>query len=158
MQGLRFRGMRPDDLEDVLQIERASFDSPWERRQFAEQLRRENTRCYVAVERMRIVGYAALRFQRDTAQLLNLAVHPGWRRRGIGREFIDFLLDVARLRESRSIELKIRETNLDGQIFLRALGFHASGVLRGHFEDTQEDAYLMNHTTEVANNTQQPDA
>ncbi len=55
MSPLRFRAMTPDDLEDVVQIERACFSSPWERRGFAQRLARRSSACYVATDGEAIV-------------------------------------------------------------------------------------------------------
>ena len=59
------------------------------------------------------------------------------------------LFDVCRMRELPRICVKLRESNLDGQLFCRNLGFLATRVLRDHFADTGEAAYLMQCTTEA---------
>jgi ribosomal-protein-alanine N-acetyltransferase len=145
MQEWRFRALRQDDLPEVLQIERASFPAPWRRRCFVDQMRALNVRCYVALEHARVVGHAVLVFDGDGAALLNFAIHPGFRRRGGGRSFMAFLLDVCRLRELARMRVEVRESNLPGQLFLRGMGFRATHVLRKHFADTAEDAYVMDH-------------
>ena len=150
MQGLRFRAMRPSDLETVVRIERLSFDSPWERRVFARHLQDDDTRCYVAVKGPRIVAYAALGFSEDTARLLNFAVEPAYRRKGAGSRFMESLFRFCQLRGCARLEVDVRESNLGAQLFGRTVGFLATKVLRKHFEDTGEDAYLMQRTIDTA--------
>lgn len=150
MRTPHFRAMTPVDLEVVLRIERGCFESPWERHVFAENMQRSRTACYVAVDGGRVVAYAALALDRDGADLLNFAVDPERRRTAVGRALMEFLFDVCRMRELPRIRVELRESNLDGQLFCRSLGFLATRVLRGHFADTGEDAYLMQRTVETA--------
>ncbi len=150
MQGLSFRTMRPRDLETVVRIERLSFDSPWERRVFARHLQDDDTHCYVAVKGPRIVAYAALGFSEETASLLNFAVEPAYRRKGAGRQFMESLFRFCRLRGCARLEVEVRESNLGAQLFGRTVGFLATKVLRKHFDDTGEDAYLMQHSIDTA--------
>ena len=150
MQGLSFRTMRPSDLETVVRIERLSFDTPWERRVFARHLQDEGTHCYVAVKGPRIVAYAALGFSEGTARLLNFAVEPAYRRKGAGSQFMESLFRFCQHHDCVRLEVEVRESNLGAQLFGRTVGFRATKVLRKHFEDTGEDAYLMQHTIDAA--------
>ena len=139
MPNLRFRAMTPDDLEDVVKIERGSFSSQWKRHGFVRRLARNDSNCYVATSGEEVIAYAALAFEDDCAHLLNFAVSPRRRREGVGRAFSEFLFDVCRMRELSRVKLEVRETNLDAQLFYRSLGLRATQVLHKFYDDTGED-------------------
>ena len=150
MSELLFRAMTPNDLEAVVQIERTSMPSPWERHGFARRLAKRNSRCYVATMNDSIGAYAALSFEEGYAHLLNFAVAPDRRRSGMGRAFMLFLQNVCSMRDLPKIMLEVRETNLDAQLFYRSLGWRATRVVRKFYEDTGEDAYRMECKIEAA--------
>jgi ribosomal-protein-alanine N-acetyltransferase len=77
--------------------------------------------------------------------VLNFAVAPHYRRHGVGEQMVSKLTGkLSQQRRSRLL-LEVRETNLDAQLFFRSLGFRAVSVLRGFYEDTPEDAYVMQY-------------
>ena len=149
MPDLHFRAMTPADLEAVVSIERASMESPWERRGFAKRLAKKKSRCYVATDGDQVVAYAALAFEEGRAHLLNFAVAPPRRRQGIGREFTQFLMNVCSMLELSRLVQEVRETNLGAQLFYRSLDLRATKVLRKFYEDTGEDAYRMEREVET---------
>ena len=70
---------------------------------------------------------------------------PACRRKLIGRSMLDKLVSKLSQDRRNRIMLEVRETNLDAQLFFRHLGFRAISVLRDFYEDTTEDAYLMQY-------------
>ncbi len=72
--------------------------------------------------------------------ILRFAVHPGFRRSGVGQKMVEKLLAKTTRRRPK-ISVLCRETNLDACFFWRSMGFHATDVYRGHYDDTGEDAY-----------------
>ena len=93
----------------------------------------------------RIVGFMVYELNKNRIHILNFAVAPDVRRFNIGTQMLDKL--VAKLSTSRRnrVILEVRETNLDAQIFFRENGFRAVSVLRDYYQDTTEDAYLMQY-------------
>jgi len=78
-------------------------------------------------------------------QVLNFAVHPDYRRQGIGRQMVAKLAGKLSSHRRTRIALEVRETALSAQLFFKVQGFRATDLLREHFEDTGEDAYLMQY-------------
>jgi ribosomal-protein-alanine N-acetyltransferase len=97
----------------------------------------------VAEHNERVVGFMIYELHRNRLHVLNFAVHPDYRRRGIGAQMMNKL--VAKLSPQRRtrIQLEVRETNLPAQLFFKNLGFRAISLLRDFYEDSPEDAYLM---------------
>lgn len=78
-------------------------------------------------------------------QIVNFAVHPNWRRRGIGVQMVSELVSKMTIHRRTHITMELRETNLAAQLFFQQQGFRAVRVLRNFYEDTGEDGYLMEY-------------
>lgn len=126
------------DVDEVLAIERHSFDDPWTLEDFEISLLEKDFYGVAAAAYERILGYLIVKRHRECSELLNLAVHPRARRCGIGRALVASEQDAA-----LAIEGLLRERNLAGQLFLRACGFRAVHVVRRPFERRAEDGYLF---------------
>jgi ribosomal-protein-alanine N-acetyltransferase len=142
---ITLRWMIRRDMPQVLQIEEQSFEFPWQEEDFVRCLRQRNCIGMVAEHHEQVAGFMVYELERSRLHILNFAVHPQWRRRGIGTQMAQSL--IAKLSPDRRsrILLEIRETNLPAQLFFRSLGFRAVSVLRGFYEDTPEDAYVMQY-------------
>jgi len=140
---LNVRWMIARDLDRVMAIERESFEFPWSRKQLVGCLRQRNVVGKVAEFDDRVVGYMIYELKRGRITVLNLAVDPAERRRGIARRMVGKLAAMLKAGYRNRITLIVRETNLAGQLFFRACGFRAVTVLRRFYDDTPEDAYGM---------------
>lgn len=142
---VHIRWMIRRDLADVLQIESEAFEFPWSEEEFVRCLRQRNCIGMVAEFEDRVVGYMIYELHKNRLHILNFAVSPTFRRRGIGGRMAAKL--VAKLTSQRRsrILLEVRETNLAAQLFFRKQGFRAVSVLRDYYEDTTEDAYVMQY-------------
>lgn len=136
-----FRPMIQKDLPEVLEIERSSFAWAWGAKALDRWLRGNRNRLAKVIQsRNEVVGHVCYELKPDRIVLWRLAVQE--KRRGVGREALNMLVDKLSGRR-RVLEVVVRETNLDAQLFFRACGFRATQVLRSYFEDSGEDGYLM---------------
>jgi ribosomal-protein-alanine N-acetyltransferase len=133
------------DIDDVVEIERLSFATPWSRDAFEDELARNNMASYLVVrdEHGRAVAYGGQWVILDEAHITNIAVHPDFRRRGIGHKLMVALMCQALARGARRMTLEVRVSNLAAQALYAQLGFRPSGVRRGYYMDTGEDALVM---------------
>lgn len=139
------RWMTRRDLQEVLEIEGFCFSAPWDEDEFLERIRRQNSVGMVAETGGCVVGFMIYELRDRGMFLSTLAVHPAQRRQGVGSQMIERMRQKLSDQSRTNISVKIRETNLDALIFFRRLGFKATRVLRAHFHDTGEDAYLMQY-------------
>lgn len=139
------RWMIRRDMPEVLDIERKSFEFPWSEDDFVRCLRQRNCIGLVAEHDEHVVGYVIYELHKTRIHLVSFAVCPEHRRRGIGRQMVDKLTGKLTLRHRSRIDLEVRETNTGAQLFFRSCGFRAVSVLRDHYDDTPEDAYLMQY-------------
>jgi [ribosomal protein S18]-alanine N-acetyltransferase len=133
------------DMEEVLAIERDSFQFAWTEEEFLCCLRQRNCIGTVAELDHRIVGFMIYELHKSMLRILNFAVGKEFRRCGIGSQMVQRLVDKLSQQRRREIVLEVRETNLPAQLFFAKGGFRAVTVLRNHYEDTCEDAYYMRY-------------
>jgi ribosomal-protein-alanine N-acetyltransferase len=148
---VHIRWMIRRDMADVLATEQECFEFPWYEEDFIRCLRQRNCIGMVAEASERVVGFMIYELHKHRLHVLNFAVNEQFRRRGIGSQMTKKLVSkLSHDRRSR-IVLEIRETNLPAQLFFRTLGFRAVSVLRKFYEDTPEDAYLMQYRYSASN-------
>ena len=136
--------MRVEDLDEVLEIERASFSMPWSRGAFTYEIERNRVaRCWVTRDESRVVGYLCLWEVADEVHITNVAVHPAYRRRGVAREMLAAVLDDAVRRSLSVVGLEVRPTNAEARALYESFGFRVVGRRRGYYYDTGEDALIM---------------
>lgn len=132
------------DFPEVLQIENASFPAhPWTEEDFLDVLRQRNCIGHVAKTSSAVVGYVLYEFHRKRFILLKLAVAEGFQRQGVGRMLVERMVSRFIPGRREAVEVTVRESNLDAQLFFRSLGFKAIEVLRDHYARSGEDGYLM---------------
>jgi [ribosomal protein S18]-alanine N-acetyltransferase len=142
---VHIRWMIRRDMMEVLEIENTSFEFPWSEEDFVRCLRQRNCIGMVAEHEERVAGFMIYELHRNRLHILNFAVASDFRRRGVGQQMVDKLIGKLSPQRRNRILLEVRETNLAAQLFFRDLGFRAISVLRDYYEDTTEDAYLMQY-------------
>lgn len=131
------------NMPTVLAIENASFEFAWSEEEFTRCLRQRNCIGMVAELNDEVVGFMIYELHKNRLHLLNFAVAFPHRRTGVGTAMVDKLIGKLSSDRRNRITLDVRETNLSAQLFFKSLGFKATGVLRGFYKDSPEDAYTM---------------
>ncbi len=143
---VRILPMGLKDLPGVLAIEEVSFPTPWSARTFTAELTQNLCACYIVARAGdEVVGYAGMWVLLDEAHVTNIAVHPGWRGKGIGERLMRELMRRALQRGARRATLEVRKSNAVARRLYERLGFEVRGVRKGYYTDTREDAILMWH-------------
>jgi len=133
------------DMPEVLRIENRSFEFPWSEDDFIRCLRQRNCIGMVAEYDDRVVGFMIYELHKTRLHVLNFAVNPDCRRHGIATQMVTKLIGKLSVQRRSRVMLEVRETNLAAQLFFRNAGFRAVSVLRDFYDDTTEDAYLMQY-------------
>lgn len=142
---VHIRWMIRRDMPEILHIEERGFEFPWSEEDFIRCLRQRNCIGMVAEFDERVVGFMIYELHKNRLHILNFAVHPDFRRRGVGHQMAQKLIGKLSHQRRNRILLEVRETNLAAQLFFRNVGFRAVSVVRDFYEDTIEDAYVMEH-------------
>lgn len=139
------RWMIRRDMPEVLAIERASFDFPWTEEDFYKCLRHRSCIGLVTDFRESVLAYALYDLHHKRFQLLNIAVHPDHRGKGYGRQMMQKLIGKLSEQRRTRITLEVRERNVAAQLFFKRMGFRAVSIIRDLYQDTDEDAILMQY-------------
>jgi ribosomal-protein-alanine N-acetyltransferase len=130
-------------LDQVEAIEHRSYSAPWSRAMFAGELIKSSSIGLGAFRLGRVIGYLIVSRYADDWHIMNLAVDPDWRRRGVARQLLeDFLARTAGGNE-RGYTLEVRPSNAEAIRLYERLGFEARGIRRGYYLDNHEDALIM---------------
>ncbi len=145
---LRIRPARSADLPHVLEVEAASFSTPWSAAAFQALLRRKQVAFLVLeeAEPPRVVGHGVLWWFDHEAEVANVAVAPGWRGRGAGGRLLDALLGRAQEVGATQVFLEVRASNHPAQRLYRSRGFREVGVRRDYYARPREDARVLRLT------------
>jgi ribosomal-protein-alanine N-acetyltransferase len=133
------------DMPEVLQTEQDSFEFAWTEEDFLRCLRQRNCIGMVAEQGEKVVGFMIYELHKAKLHILNFAVNPYCRRFRIGSQMVAKLISKLSSHRRTRITLEVRETNLAAQVFYREQGFKAVRVLRNYYEDSGEDAFLMQY-------------
>jgi ribosomal-protein-alanine N-acetyltransferase len=140
---LAFDPMDPLDLAQVLAIERASFRRPWTLEGFRTELNREPAVCRVARRGIMVLGYVIFWLIPPEIHVLNVAVRPDLRGRGLGRRLVDHMLEWGRTHQVEDVFLEVRPSNEPARELYEKVGFVTTGIRRGYYAEDNEDALVM---------------
>ncbi|HEV3387775.1 MAG TPA: ribosomal protein S18-alanine N-acetyltransferase [Solirubrobacteraceae bacterium] len=142
------RSLGYSDLPQVISIERRAFPTPWSLAMFVLELSKPSGVCLAAIEDRRIVGYLICARYADVWHLMNIAIDPPMRRRGIATALLEEM--IARAGEDASYTLEVRPSNSTAIALYERFGFRSAGTRRRYYTDTGEDAVIMWRTAETA--------
>lgn len=142
---VRFRAMKPQDLDEVMAIECLSYLTPWSRSAFDREIADNVTAEYIVAEAPdgSVYGYAGMWVLVDEGHITNVAVHPNFRRQGIATALLREMARRGKLRGVERLTLEVRPSNNVAQSLYARLGFVARGVRKRYYSDTGEDAIIM---------------
>lgn len=147
---LHVRWMIRRDMAEVLEVEQEAFEFPWSDEDFTRCMRQRNCIGMVAEMADSVVAFMIYELHRSRLHVLNFAVRRSHRRLGIGTQMMEKLTGKLTPERRSRIVLEVRERNLPAQLFFRSLGYRAISVLKDFYQDTTEDAYLMQYALSSA--------
>jgi len=140
---IKIRLMKKEDISEVSEIERLSFPSPWSSNIFSSELEKKSFAFYWIMEyRSRLVGYGGYWKIKNEAHLVTFAIHPTFRRMGLGAKLLEHLLKDAQDQSLNTITLEVRHSNLAAQRFYERFGFKKIAIRPHYYSDTEEDAIV----------------
>lgn len=142
--GLVVRAAEAGDLESMARIESASYSNPWHPSSFRSLLERDEVRMFVAEDPTEgVIGHAVFWWALDQAELANLAVDPGYRRKGTGAALLDRVLVEARDLGVTSVFLEVRWSNEAAHHLYLTRGFMQMAVREGYYQKPREDGRVL---------------
>ena len=154
---VRIVPMTADHLDEVAELERVCFTTPWSRNMLAEELDNYLSAFLVALDdNDKVAGYAGLQAVLDEGYITNVAVRPDCRRQGIAGKLLQVFLDFAKGNHLAFWSLEVRASNYDAIALYGSRGFRSVGRRKNYYEHPREDAIIMtkefeHHGAETAN-------
>jgi ribosomal-protein-alanine N-acetyltransferase len=141
---VELRRLDAGDLDAVDEIERASYPTPWSHAMFAAELRKPSSLAIGAfAEEAGLIGFAVVSRYVDAWHVMNVAVAPSHRRRGVARALLERVFEVTAVDPRRGYTLEVRVSNAGAIRLYEGLGFESKGIRRAYYTDNREDALIM---------------
>ncbi|AEV70288.1 ribosomal protein S18-alanine N-acetyltransferase [Acetivibrio clariflavus] len=133
-----------EDIDDLMVVEKLSFTIPWSREAFIEEITNNKfARYIVAKVNGKAIGYAGFWKVFDEGHITNVAVHPEYRRIGVGYMLVKSLIDMAEEESISRMTLEVRKSNIPAQNLYAKFGFQVEGFRKEYYADNKEDAIIM---------------
>lgn len=142
---IEFRNGTAEDIDKMTSLDEICFTVPWSRSDFEKEMTSNPLALYIIAQcEGEIIGYAGLWCIVDEGHITNVAVHPDFRKEGIGKNLIEILLDNARDKgDIKNFTLEVRVSNEAGIKLYEGFGFKEVGIRKGYYSDNKEDAAIM---------------
>ena len=141
---VRIVPMTADHLDEVAELERVCFTTPWSGNMLAEELDNYLSAFLVALDdNDNVAGYAGLQAVLDEGYITNVAVRPDCRRQGIAGKLLQVFLDFAKGNHLAFLSLEVRASNYDAIALYGSRGFRSVGRRKNYYEHPREDAIIM---------------
>ncbi len=140
---MRIETMTSFHLPQVAELERLCFSDPWSEKSVESELHNPLSLWLVAMEGERVVGYVGSQSVMGESDMMNVAVHPDFRRRKIAEHLIIELVDQLRLRENHCLSLEVRASNVAAIALYRKLGFEQAGLRKNYYRNPREDGLIL---------------
>lgn len=137
------RPMIYEDLEQVVEIEKASMPSPWSKELFEEELKRDRARYFVGEMDGQVAGYMGYWEAPEEAHIINLAIAPRFRQKGLGFQMMEYCLSFAYNKGARLATLEVRESNEAALKLYEKMNFRTVAIRKKYYSDNQENAIVM---------------
>ena len=127
----------------VAEIEKLCFHDPWSERSISSEITNPLSLWLVAVEGDAVVGYVGSQTVMDWSDMMNVAVHPDHRRKGIAEALVTALEAALREKGSQCLTLEVRDSNVPAIALYEKLGFAQVGLRRNYYRNPKEDARIL---------------
>lgn len=141
---ITYRQLHEEDLPHVAALERIAFPTPWTAEQYAAVMRQGGCALFGAFDGTELAGYIAVAVQAAIGEMevYNIAVAEQYRRNGIGKKILALSMAAAARNGVTTAFLEVRRTNVPAIALYESLGFVQTGVRKGYYPDTGEDALV----------------
>ena len=140
---MTFTEMKEIHVAQVAQLEKLCFADPWSEKSIASELSNIWSYWVVALDGERVVGYIGSQSSADETDVMNVAVHPDYRRRGIAESLIESLVRELKNRGSHALMLEVRDSNEPAISLYEKLGFRQVGLRKNYYHNPKEHARIQ---------------
>ena len=140
---MEYLKMDESHVEAIAELEKMCFRDPWSANSIASELHNPLSDWFVAVDNGTVCGYVGSQSVLDGSDMMNIAVHPDYRKQGIGYALIERLITALKEKNVISLCLEVRVSNESAIGLYSKMGFAVVGKRPGYYRNPREDAYIM---------------
>ena len=140
---MRIVNMNESYVAQVAELEKICFSDPWSENSVASELKNPLSCWLVAEEDGVAAGYIGSQTVMDESDMMNVAVHPDHRRKGVAESLVNELIEALKKRGSRCLTLEVRASNEPAKALYEKLGFVQVGLRRNYYRNPKEDALIL---------------
>ena len=141
--------MNESHVAQVAALEKLCFSDPWSETSIASELEDPLSLWLIAEEDGAVCGYVGSQTVLDETDMMNIAVRPDCRRKGIAAALIAELVSRLKARGSRILRLEVRESNLPAIALYKAMGFTQLGLRKNYYRNPKENALILGKEWEI---------
>ena len=146
---MTFTEMKQAHVAQVAELEKLCFAAPWSKKSIASELGNIWSYWVVALDGEQVVGYIGSQSSADETDVMNVAVHPDYRRRGIAESLIEVLIRELKNRGSHALMLEVRDSNEPAIALYEKLGFQQVGLRKNYYHNPKEHARILRKEWEI---------
>ena len=135
--------MNADHVVQIAELEKICFSDSWSENSIASELNSRLSDWLVVTEGEQVVAYVGSQTVIDSSDMMNIAVHPDFRRKGIALALIETLETCLRSRGSKMLLLEVRDSNAPAITLYEKLGFTQVGLRKNYYRNPKEDARIL---------------
>lgn len=140
---INIRLMNENDVDDILEIEKKSFSTPWSKEAFEMEMENKLAKYVVIEVDGKIIGYGGIWLILDEGHITNVAIDPYFRGKGYSNHLVKGIIDLCLTNNIDRMTLEVRKSNVVAQNLYKKYGFEECGIRPGYYADNKEDAVIM---------------
>ena len=140
---IEIKTMTEDHVPQIAEMETLCFSDPWSEKSVASELNNRLSLWLVALDGDTVAGYVGSQSVLDEADMMNIAVHPDYRRQGIGRDLVLALAGALQKKGIRGLMLEVRQSNAPAIALYEQLGFQQVGMRPNYYRNPKENALIL---------------
>ena len=146
---MKIETMNASHVAQIAELEKLCFSDPWSANSIASELDNKLAFWLVATEENRVAGYIGSQTVMDETDMMNVAVHPDFRRKGIAEALVNDLVENLKKMGSHCLTLEVRASNASAIALYEKLGFYEIGRRKNYYRNPREDALILRKEWEI---------
>ena len=146
---MKIEMMNASHVAQIAELEKLCFSDPWSANSIASELDNKLAYWLVAAEGERVAGYIGSQTVMDETDMMNVAVHPDYRRKGIAEALVNDLVENLKKMGSHCLTLEVRASNVPAITLYEKLGFTEIGRRKNYYRNPREDALILRKEWEI---------
>ena len=130
-------------VPQIAELEKLCFNDPWSENSIASELDNRLSCWLIASDDEKVVGYVGSQTVLGETDMMNIAVHPDYRKQGVATDLINALIEALKERNSHSLMLEVRSSNEPAKSLYLKMGFEVVGIRKNYYRNPREDALIL---------------